>query len=316
MKGRKGSDRRGRRALAAADPLAGPDPPGHAWSRRSPAAIDLYPTLIDLAGIARVGDKPFDGISLAPLAPRQDGAAPDRVLFQHWAGKVSARDQRFRLDAAGRLFDLVDDPGQAKTSRPTHPDVTKRLVRRGRSLEARRAGPRCPNRRPALPGRIPGLPADRAAGPRRRPARRRQRARRAPNCSFFTDWRRRTTGYLGVEVNDPGRYEAIIHYTCPGADVGSEWSWPSARRDGSEPSREPFDPPLRGRDTTASHGKGSPTSRTSGPSRWGVVELPAGRGELSLLATKVAGRQIADVRALELVLMPESRPQARREGAE
>ena len=32
------------------------------------AAIDLYPTLIDLAGIKRAGDKPFDGISLAPVA--------------------------------------------------------------------------------------------------------------------------------------------------------------------------------------------------------------------------------------------------------
>jgi hypothetical protein len=33
-----------------------------------------------------------------------------------------------------------------------------------------------------------------------------------------------------------------------------------------------------------------------------VVELPAGKGTLSLRATKMGGSQVADVRALELVL--------------
>jgi hypothetical protein len=40
------------------------------------------------------------------------------------------------------------------------------------------------------------------------------------------------------------------------------------------------------------------------PLSLGVVELPAGKGELALLATKVAGKQVADIRALELVLVP------------
>src|SRR5262249_22182340 len=78
------------------------------------AAVDLYPTLIELAGIARVGDKSFDGISLAPWLLGKDLPPPDRVLFQHWAGRVSARDQRFRLDAAGQLFDLTNDPRQQR----------------------------------------------------------------------------------------------------------------------------------------------------------------------------------------------------------
>lgn len=33
-------------------------------------------------------------------------------FFSHWAGKVSVRSQNFRLDAAGNLFDMVNDSGQ------------------------------------------------------------------------------------------------------------------------------------------------------------------------------------------------------------
>src|SRR5262245_15299053 len=65
MKGRKGS----------ADEGGGRSPLHVRWPAKvrpgtviTPvaAAVDLYPTLIELAGIARVGDKSFDGISLAP----------------------------------------------------------------------------------------------------------------------------------------------------------------------------------------------------------------------------------------------------------
>ena len=38
------------------------------------------------------------------------------------------------------------------------------------------------------------------------------------------------------------------------------------------------------------------------PLSLGVVELPAGQGTLTLRATKVPGTQVADVRAVELVL--------------
>jgi hypothetical protein len=68
--------------------------------------------LIDLVGVKRVGDKPFDGISMALRLLGKDDPAPDRVLFQHWAGKVSARDQRFRLDHTDQLFDMETDSDQ------------------------------------------------------------------------------------------------------------------------------------------------------------------------------------------------------------
>src|SRR5262249_13316165 len=152
------------------------------------AAVDLYPTLVDLAGIKRVGDKPFDGISVAPRLLGKDAPPPDRVLFSHWSGKVSARDQRYRLDAAGQLFDLTTDPGQQTNIAAEHPEKAKRLT--DAVAWYRRAvlsGIPKPDDRPfpvgyaefprtVLPARdgVPHGNVKRSAG--------------APNCSFFIGW--------------------------------------------------------------------------------------------------------------------------------
>jgi arylsulfatase A-like enzyme len=76
------------------------------------AAIDLLPTLADLAEIPIVGEKPLDGVSVAPLL--RGGAADwqDREIYTFWDGRVSVRTQRYRLDPEGRLFDIAADPGQ------------------------------------------------------------------------------------------------------------------------------------------------------------------------------------------------------------
>src|SRR5262249_12766605 len=51
----------------------------------------------------------------------------NRVLFQHWAGRVSARDQRFRLDNTGQLFDMLTDPNQTKNVAADKPEELKQL---------------------------------------------------------------------------------------------------------------------------------------------------------------------------------------------
>ncbi len=75
-------------------------------------AIDLLPTLADLAGIPIASTKPLDGISLKPLLLGTAKDWPDRMIFSHWDGKVSVRTQRYRLDDNDRLFDMDTDPGQ------------------------------------------------------------------------------------------------------------------------------------------------------------------------------------------------------------
>jgi hypothetical protein len=267
------------------------------------AAVDLYPTLIDLAGVARVGDKPFDGISLAPWLLGKGAPTPGRVLFQHWAGKVSARDQRFRLDASGQLFDLTKDPGQQRNVAADHPEDARRLAdAAGRWKREVLGGLVKPDDRP-FPVGYAEFP--RAVLPARdgAPHGGVRRSAPAPNCSFFTGWTKpegRMTWV--VEVHTAGRYEAVLHYTCPKADVGSvvELSLGEAKWVGTIAAAH--DPPLRGRERDRAPRRGESYVKDFRPLSLGAVELPAGKATLTLRATNVAGTQVADVRAVELVL--------------
>jgi arylsulfatase A-like enzyme len=268
------------------------------------AAVDLYPTLLDLAGVARVGDKPFDGISLAPWLLGKDEPTPDRVLFQHWAGRVSARNQRFRLDTAGQLFDLTNDPRQQRNVAADHPEIAKRLsdaVARWKR-EVLSELPK-PDTRP-FPVGFAEFP--RAVLPARDgvPHGGVQRSTNAPNCSFFTHWTKPDDRMTWeVEVHVAGRYEAIVHYTCPKADVGSMLELTLDRAKWRGIIAEAHDPPLRGKERDRVPRRGESYVKDFRPMSLGIVELPAGKATLTLRATKTAGAQIADVRAVELVLM-------------
>ncbi|OYW10978.1 MAG: N-acetylgalactosamine 6-sulfate sulfatase, partial [Planctomycetales bacterium 12-60-4] len=90
-------------------------------------AIDLLPTLSELAQIPTAGSKPLDGISLVPLLRGEASSIPDRKLYSHWAGKVSVRTQHFRLDDQGQLFDMLSDPGQTQPVNEKFVDLANEL---------------------------------------------------------------------------------------------------------------------------------------------------------------------------------------------
>jgi arylsulfatase A-like enzyme len=272
------------------------------------AAVDLYPTLIDLAGVKRAGDRPFDGISLAPWLLGRNAATPDRVLFQHWAGRVSARNQRFRLDATGQLFDLATDPGQQRNVAADHPQVAKHIqdaVRRWKN-EVLGELPKVDRRpypvgyadfpRTVLPARD-GVPHGGV-----------QRSAPAPNCSFFTHWTKSSDSMTWqIEVHAAGRYEAIIHYACPKEDVGSQLEMTLGKVKWTGTIAETHDPPLRGKEHDRVRRRGESYVKDFRSLSLGVVTVPAGKTTLTLRATKVAGTQVADVRAVDLVLMKEQK---------
>jgi arylsulfatase A-like enzyme len=265
-------------------------------------AVDLYPTLIDLAGIKRVGDKPFDGISLAPYLFDADVKPQNRVLFSHWVGRVSARDQRYRLDNTGQLFDMQTDPHQTKNVAAEHPEDAKRLSDAVMRWKRDVLSELKPDMRPfpvgyaefprtVLPARdgVPHGGVKRSAG--------------APNCSFFTHWTKSDDSMTWqIEVHTAGQYQAIVHYTCPKADVGStvELALGNAKWTGT--IAEAYAPPLRGKEHDRVPRQGESYVKDFRPLSLGVIELPAGKGTLTLRATKVPGGQVADVRAVELVL--------------
>ena len=56
-------------------------------------------------------------------------AWPDRIILSHQRAQLSARNQRFRLDVAGKLYDMVADGGQTTDVSQDHPDITRGIVR-------------------------------------------------------------------------------------------------------------------------------------------------------------------------------------------
>ncbi|MFP6752817.1 MAG: arylsulfatase, partial [Pirellulaceae bacterium] len=126
MRGRKGSTDEG----GVRSPLS-IRWPGHIKAESEitqiSGAIDLLPTLADLAGIPVASTQPLDGVSLKPLLSGSGTDWPERMIFSHWKGRVSVRTQQYRLDHQGRLYDMPEDPGQRRDVAAANPQLTARL---------------------------------------------------------------------------------------------------------------------------------------------------------------------------------------------
>ncbi|HKB02580.1 MAG TPA: arylsulfatase [Gemmataceae bacterium] len=267
------------------------------------AAIDLLPTLSDLAGVKRVGDKPLDGVSLAPLLLGTADTTKDRTVFNHWNGRVSARTQQYRLDDQGRLYDMAADPGQTNDVARDHPDVARRLTD---AVAAWRkdvlAGIAGKDDRP-FPVGYPELPA--AILPARDgvPHGGVRRSAGAPNCSFFTHWTATDDRMTwDVEVATPGRYEAVVYHTCPKEAVGSTIALTLNGSTWTRKTTAAHDPPLVGAAQDRVPRAGESYVKDFKPLPLGVVKLKKGRGTLTLRATDISGKGVMDVRSVVLTL--------------
>ncbi|MCX5684015.1 MAG: sulfatase-like hydrolase/transferase, partial [Planctomycetota bacterium] len=303
MKGRKGSTDEGGVRAPLLIRWPGHIPAGTRVPQIA-GAIDLLPTLADLAGAAVVGSKPLDGVTLRPLLAGAAKDWPDRMIFSHWAGKYSVRTQRWRLDNAGQLFDMAADPGQDRDVSKEQPEVAARLSKALAGWKAEMLPGLAGDDRPftvgyrefpltQLPARdgVPHGNVKRSAG--------------APNCSYFTNWTAAEDRITwDVQVATAGKYEASVYYTCPQADVGStiELSLGEGRIQAAV--AEVNDPPLRGMEHDRVERKGESYVKDFKPLRLGVVEFKAGRGLLTLRALKVPGKQVMDVRLILLKLLP------------
>ncbi|MDP6111303.1 MAG: sulfatase-like hydrolase/transferase [Planctomycetota bacterium] len=261
------------------------------------AAIDLLPTLADLAGIKIASKKPLDGVSLKPLILGKPDEWKERVLINSWRGRVSARSQRFRLDNKGKLFDMVNDPGQYKDVSKAQADEAARLkmiVAEWRKDVLSELGK---DERPLLIGhsdykytQIPARDGKTTGGIKR--------SNRFPNCSYFTNWKSVDDAItFPAEVGADGRYEVELHYACPKADVGStiELSFNDskltarisqaheAQQRGGEHDR------VKRRESYVKDFKAMDL---------GTIHLKKGKGTLVLRATNIPGSQVVDFRLL------------------
>jgi len=265
-------------------------------------AIDLLPTLADMAGIRVVGDKPLDGISVKSLVLGTAGKWPDRMIFSHWRGRVSVRNQRYRLDHRGQLYDMPADPGQARDVSKKHPDVALRLSRAVARWKKELLGGLGKADRP-FPVGHPQAPVTYLPARDGVPHGGVKRSNRFPNCSFFTHWTSTDDRITwDIDVVTPGRYEAVVYYTCAEKNVGAtvELGFGKGRVRGKV--TKAHDPPLVG-------AKQDRVKRTESyvkdfrALRLGVLEMTRGRGDLTLRAVDIPGSDVMAVRYVRLTLL-------------
>jgi len=296
MKGRKGSTDEG----GVRSPLLIRWPGKIEAGKKIPqisAAIDLLPTLAELAGIEVTSEKRLDGVSVKSLLLDTREDRPERMIFSHWRGRVSVRTQQYRLDQQGKLYDMEADPGQYKDVSKQEPAVAARLREAAATFKQQALAEYAKQPRPFPIGhadyKYTQIPArdGKAHGNIKR-------SNRFPNCSFFTNWTSLDDKITwDAEVLAAGTYRVEVYYTCPKVDVGStiELSINGSRLRGRITAAH--DPPLRG----AEHdrvARGESYVKDFKPLKLGTIELKKGRGELTLRATEMPGSQVMDFRLI------------------
>lgn len=293
-------------------------------------AIDLLPTLTSLAGVPRAGTAPLDGRDLSPLLLRQKTDWPDRLIFNSWNGNVSVRSQTHRLDATGKLYDMVADFGQQRDIASDQPEIAKKLSESvaawrkdvyGSAPASTAPSAEVKNAKGKKKGGATGalLPADDRAYPvgyaafptTFLPARDGiahgtvRRSASAPNSSYFVNWTSLADKITwDIEVATTGDYEVVIDYTCPVADAGStiELSFNNTKLAGKVAPG--WDPPLYTNQDTIPRPAGESKMKPFRPLRLGTIRLDQGRGLLTLRALQIPGASVMDVRQVTLTLKP------------
>ena len=321
MKGKKGTtDEGGVRSVCY---IAWPAklPPGRTVTQIA-GAIDLLPTLTALAGIERVAEKPLDGRDLTPLLKGEDVDWPERMIFSTWAGRVSVRTRQHRLDDAGHLYDMVADPGQRSPIETTDAETALKLTAAVETWRKEVLGTAQPGPPGKAAGKKKGGGGANAVDPRpltvgyrefpitMLPARDGEpqgnvkRSSSAPNCSYFVNWTSTDDRMVWLlDVNESGRYEVTIDYTCPEADVGAlvELSCGDGKLTGRVGPG--WDPPLNTDQDTLPRPHGESQMKEFRPLKLGVIELKRGVAPLTLKALEIPGKSVMDVRRVTLTLL-------------
>ncbi|MFN0102036.1 MAG: arylsulfatase [Bryobacteraceae bacterium] len=261
-------------------------------------AIDILPTLTDLASVKWTATKPLDGVSLKPLLQGDAPSWPDRMIFSQQRNRFSVRTQRYRLDPEGKLFDMAADPQQKSDIAGDNPGVATKL-REAVNRYAAEVKPLVgPDDRPYPVGfaQTTWLPARDGVGHGGV-----ERSGRAPNCSFFTKWTKKEDSITwNVDVLKAGAYTAELYYTCPAADVGATVELSCKRSRVAGKINAAHDPPLEGKSDDRFDRGAESFVKAFRPLGLGRIQLDKGRGAMTLRATDIPGKQVADVRYLIL----------------
>ncbi len=270
--------------------------------RNIAGAIDLFPTLTDLAGVRPRNEKPFDGKSLKPLLTGAVKGFTDRKLYAYWNGKVSVRTQQFRLDHKGRLYDITRDPEQRHDVSDRHPEIQTRLQTAANRFKLGVASMNNDIDRP-FPVGFPSVPVtflparDGVAHGTIR------RSNQYPNASFFEHWTSTDDRITwDVRVNESGRYRAEVYYTCAQKNLGTVLRLSFGNRSVRKKVTNAHDPPLQGKKHDRVPRQESYV-KDFRPITLGTIRLATGRNQLVLEAPTIPGEEAVDVRYVKLTLL-------------
>ncbi len=285
------------------------------WQNRLPcsetihpiaAAIDIFPTLKDLAGIAQKTEKPLDGVSWKPLLfdpAKTTTTWPDRIIFSHWNGKISARSQRYRLDAEGRLFDMSADPAQ-------HHDVSKRDAATMGMMQSAVATwknsilPQAANHNQPFIIAHPDCPWSRLTADDARTSGSIQRSSVHPNCSYLTHWKSLEDRITWeVDVMTAGNYQLDLCYSCPKKDIGSRIEISLGTNRMTSKLTDPHDPPLRGLEAERVP-RSESYMKDFRKLNLGIMRMDKGKNIFTMRATEIPGDQVMEFRSLTFTRRP------------
>lgn len=302
MKGRKGSVDEGGVRVPCLVRWPGNIKPGTRIGQIA-GAIDLMPTLTAMAGVSIVGDKPLDGTDLRPLLRGATERWPERMIFSHQNGKVSVRTPQYRLDAAGLLYDMIQDPGQERDIAREQPEVTARLATAVAKWRAEVLPKSGKDDRP-FPVGYPAFPSTPLPARDGVPSGAVRRSASAPNSSYFTNWKSPNDRITwDIEVANGGDYEVFLYYTCSRENVGATVQISFNGSSVSGKVTEAHDPPLVGAEFDRVKREGESYVKDFKPLRLGVLKMLKGRGALTLQAPEIPSREVMDLRAVTLTLL-------------
>jgi arylsulfatase A-like enzyme len=298
MKGKKGSvDEGGLRVpMFMRWPASIPAASRYPWTA---GAIDLMPTLTNMAGVEQVGDKEIDGLDLSGVLAgvAHPEAISPRTIFSHQRGRMSLRIGDYLLDHKGDLYNTRTDPRQTTNVADQEVDTFEMMRERLTELwqevglnEKREPSPFTVGHADWPVTELPARDASANGGIRR--------SSPHPNCSYFFNWTSTDDAIVwDAEVLTAGKYEAFVYYTCPAVDLGStiELRFGDAKVVGKV--SEAHDPPLEGAEENKIDMRESLTKDFK-PMSLGVIELAKGRGKMTLRAIEIPGEQALEFRRL------------------
>ena len=263
------------------------------------SVMDLLPTLTDCANIPISSEKALDGRSLKPLLLGERNKWKERTLINYWRGKTSARNQNFRLDHLGKLYDMTNDPGQLADISALRPKIRNQLLEEvshwketvlpelGKDERSFVIGH--PNYRwtqvPARDGVSHGAI---------------KRSGRFPNCSYYENWITTEDKITwNCEVGASGTYEVSIHYALKKGDEGTVVQLSHNNASIEHKFTESHEVPSRGQENDRVERRESYVKDFK-EIKIGRINLTKGKGELTLKALEIPGEESIEFRLMML----------------